>query len=215
MAISEDTQNRLLDAAGQVFAEKGFRGATVREILRRAEISNQAAVNYYFRDKEQLYKASLRHAFRCRLSQMPLPQWPAGTPGVVKLREFIGNVVTAMVDDRLMPWQMQLLVRELSQPTEAGEELVRDFIRPIYQVLWGILREVLPPDTPEVKLHLTAFSIVGQCFYFRVARHVIAFVAGPDEARGYNAPFLAEHVAQFSLAALGLADPRPEREEKS
>jgi AcrR family transcriptional regulator len=200
------TKQRILEVAGPIFAEKGFRGATVREICDRAG-ANLAAVNYHFGDKEQLYRASLRNAFQCGLERLPLPQWPAGTPPGAKLRDFIATVITHMIDEIQMPWQMQLLLHELSQPSEAGAELVRDFIRPIYEVLWGILREALPADLPEERLHLIGFSIIGQCFYHRIGRHVIPVVVGEEEARSYTPNRLAEHIARFSLAALGYEQP--------
>jgi AcrR family transcriptional regulator len=201
VAAPDDTRNRLLEAAGQVFAEKGFRLATIRDICHRAE-ANVAAVNYYFRDKEQLYRAALHHAFQCRLDQLPLPQWPEGTPPATKLREFIHAVVRHMVREGDMPWQMQLLLRELSHPSAAGVELVRDFIRPVYELLWSILREILPADIAADRLHLTAMSIIGQCFYHRVGREVISLVVGEEESRTYTPGRIADHVADFSLAAL-------------
>jgi AcrR family transcriptional regulator len=47
------TREALLEAAAQVFAELGFRAATVREICQRAR-ANIASVNYHFGDKENL-----------------------------------------------------------------------------------------------------------------------------------------------------------------
>ncbi|MGA9754367.1 MAG: TetR family transcriptional regulator, partial [Desulfobaccales bacterium] len=55
---SNETRQRLLEAAGEVFAKKGFRNTTIREICRRAR-ANLAAVNYHFGDKERLYLAVL------------------------------------------------------------------------------------------------------------------------------------------------------------
>ena len=56
---SSDTEMRVLEAAGEVFADLGYRAATVRQICEKAG-ANIAAVNYYFGDKEGLYLAVLR-----------------------------------------------------------------------------------------------------------------------------------------------------------
>jgi AcrR family transcriptional regulator len=59
-AIAEDrvTRERLIEAAGQLFADHGFRKVTVREICRVAR-ANVAAVNYHFGDKLGLYREVL------------------------------------------------------------------------------------------------------------------------------------------------------------
>jgi AcrR family transcriptional regulator len=202
--LDHDTEHRLLDAAGRVFAEKGFDAATVRDVCERAGVKNVGAVNYYFRSKENLYEAAVRNAFRCRMAHTAAPEWPAGTPPVVKLRQFIRGAVKSMLDDFAEPWQMQLLMRELSHPGPVGEGIVRDYMRPVYERLWSILREVLPPGADERTVHLIAFSILGQCFYHRVGRPVMRRLVGEAEHDTYDPERIAEHVARFSLAALGL-----------
>ena len=62
--VHDLTKTRLLEAAGEEFADKGFEGATVRVICDRAGV-NLAAVNYHFGDKEHLYVQALLHAHRC------------------------------------------------------------------------------------------------------------------------------------------------------
>ena len=66
------TRARLLKAAEQLFAERGFRKVTVREICHAAK-ANVAAVNYHFGDKLGLYREAafgnlrLRHPARFQI----------------------------------------------------------------------------------------------------------------------------------------------------
>ena len=55
---SIETKKRLLEAAGEIFAEYGYRAANVRQISQKAG-ANLAAINYHFGDKEGLYMAVL------------------------------------------------------------------------------------------------------------------------------------------------------------
>lgn len=203
---ADATQQRLLQAAGEVFAEKGYHAATVREICARAGVHNIAAINYYFRDKENLYAETLRFAARSPLYENLSGEWPQTKDPVEKLRWFIGLLVEKIVvacRDRPV-WHMQLMFRELSQPSPIGERIGKEFIRPVYEALWTILREALPPEVPERKLHLISFSIVGQCMYHRLARHVIRLMVGDEEQQTYDAETLTEHITEFSCRALGL-----------
>ena len=49
-AASDPTREKLLDVAGRIFADRGYRAATIREICLAAG-ANVAAVNYHFGDK--------------------------------------------------------------------------------------------------------------------------------------------------------------------
>ena len=205
--VHDDAQERLIDAAGRIFAEKGYDGATVRDICQLAGV-NLAAVNYYFRDKERLYIETVKSACQSQAEQFPLPKWPEGTPAVAKLRDYINALVRRMVDHPASQseWYRQLFLREMAQPTAACAELVRDVIRPMADVLTGILSEFLP-HVPERKRWLIGFSIVGQAFFHRMAWPMVSTLVGEEEHRAYDVSLLTEHITQFSLAALGLEEP--------
>jgi AcrR family transcriptional regulator len=55
------TRERLLQAATRLFADNGYRGASVRDICNLAG-ANPGAVSYHFGGKHQLYRAVLRRA---------------------------------------------------------------------------------------------------------------------------------------------------------
>jgi AcrR family transcriptional regulator len=198
----DQPRERLLDAAGQVFAEKGYHAATVREIVQRAD-ANIAAVNYYFGDKEHLYVEAVRQAGLCCAQRAPMPQWAPATPPASKLRDFIHTFLsrTATGDD--LDWRGVLILRELVQPSAACMAFVDQFVRPNCEILTGILRELLPADVPETRRRLIAFSIIGQCLHYRVARGVIRLLVG-DEFDTYDVERLTEHITDFSLAGMGL-----------
>ena len=211
MAVTstDDTRSRILNTAGPVFANKGFQRATVREICRAANV-NLASVNYHFGDKQRLYIETVKQAQRKRFEQVPQPEWTPETPAAEKLRGFIVALITRMIGVEEAPWQTQLMMREILQPTKACQELVHDYFRPQFNVLLGILDEMLPPEAPASRRHQLAFSIVGQCLYYRVADSVVGMlVENQERARHYSALQLGEHITQFTLAALGELDPLP------
>lgn len=205
--MSDDTtKTRILHTAGPIFADKGYKASTVRDICETAEV-NLAAVNYYFGDKQQLYIETVKLARQMRAAEAPLPQWTDETPTATKLCDFIRTMTTRMVGLEQAPWQVRLMVREVLQPTSACEELVRDYFRPHFDLLLAILDEVLPADTPLYKRHQIGFSIIGQCVYFRVSGQVVGLIVGEEElANHYTVDQLARHVTSFTLSALGLTE---------
>ena len=200
--VADDTRSRVLAAAGPVFADKGFQAATVREICAAAGV-NLASVNYHFGDKQRLYFETVRQAHQERVERVPLPGWRAGTDVATKLHGFIRTLVGRMVGVQEAPWQTRLMLREILHPTSACKELVQDYFRPHFVVLLSILDEMLPPDTPPHRRHQIGFSIIGQCLFYRVADEVVSLMLEPEEfSTRYGVDQLAEHIADFSIAAL-------------
>ena len=96
-----ETRSRLLEAAGEVFAEHGFRRATVREICRRAG-ANIAAVNYHYRDKEGLYHAVMDEWLAAAVQKYPpLENLPTDAAPERKLRAFVRSF--HVLNSQLLP----------------------------------------------------------------------------------------------------------------
>jgi AcrR family transcriptional regulator len=197
----DDTRQRLLESAEEIFADKGFKAASIREICTKAG-ANIAAVNYHFRDKEQLYIETVKYAHRSCIEGEPFPEWETNTLPMQKLRDFIRVVATRMLAPQ-SPSAQQLMMREMAQPTAACAAIVEEHIRPMAQKLSGILSELMPAATSQQQF-LVAFSIVGQCVFYRNHRAIAALLVGEEEFRRFDVDLVANHVTDFTLRALGL-----------
>ncbi len=203
----DDPRERILLAAGQEFAEKGYEAATVRDICLAAGV-NGAAVNYYFGEKRRLYVESVKHAHRERVRQVPQPEWAAGTPAAPQLRDFVGNMLERMLGFDQPPWQVRLMLREVLQPTEACRELVEDYFRPHFEMLVAILDELVEGRLGDLQLRRVALSVIGQCFLYRAASDVVGMLVPTTEIESPHTPhLLAEHITTFTRAALGAGPP--------
>ena len=197
----DDTRLQILNAAGPIFAQRGFQAATVREICQAAAV-NVAAVNYYFGDKKCLYLESVRLASQQQVERFPLPERPPRSPAAVRLYDFILTLLTRLLDND-QPWQTRLMMREVLQPTSACRDLVEGHMRPHFEILLQVLGELVPADTPPKQLRQIGFSVVGQCLHYRVANGVISILTPEDERAGcFSTTQLAEHIWQFTMAAL-------------
>lgn len=204
---SDQTCEQIIKAAGPVFAEKGYKAATVREICARAGV-NVAAVNYYFGGKEQLYVETFKRAHPLDKAGIAMPDWPEGTAPETKLRDYIATLMKRLTGVESAPWQGHLMLREFLQPTPACWELLQEFFREDFALLQSVLDEMLPPDTPQHRREQVGFSIIGQCVHYRAGRKVIGFLVPEDRRKAhYQSQQLAQHIAEFSLAALGFGAP--------
>lgn len=202
----DDVRTRLLETAGEIFADKGFRAATVRDICSAAG-ANVAAVNYYFGDKMGLYVEAVKHAHACRFNEPP-PSWNEGTPPEQKLRDFVHGMLRHLLDPNRPAWNAKLMMRELAEPTEACKAITNQYIRPMAMVLHGIVTELSPPGTPLIDIQMTAFSVVGQCLFYRVQEPVARELVGAEQYSRMSVDIIAEHIARFTAAALGRTLPR-------
>jgi AcrR family transcriptional regulator len=200
----DQTKARLLEAAGEEFAEKGFEGATVRSICDRAG-TNLAAVNYHFGDKEQLYEQAVLHAHRCGPG-MPLDGFRETATPAEALRDYVATFLSHVVALNSPTWHQTLMLRELVNPTRASEALVREAIRPRFEHLSEIIRR-LCPGADERRVQALSFSVVGQCLHYKLTRSISVRLVGAEAFQRLDIDYLTDHIARFTLAALGVASP--------
>jgi AcrR family transcriptional regulator len=208
-ASATGTQKRLLEAAGEIFADYGYRAATVRQICEKAR-ANTAAVNYHFGDKEGLYLAVLRSVHRASAEKYPLipPASSASTPEQ-KLRAYVQSLLHRVFDEGRPGWHTKIMMREMLEPTPAFDLLVEEGARPLHQELSSVVRELLGSAADDEVVRLSALSVVSQCVYYRRARPVITRLYPQQRYDSGEVERLTDHITQFSLFAIeGLSKKR-------
>lgn len=196
------TRERLLEAAGEVFAEKGYRQATVREICRRAG-ANVAAVNYHFRDKEHLYAQVLQHAYdRAVKKYPPMEGVEPNATAERRLHAFVRSFLLRVFDRGQPAWHGKLMAREIAEPTAAFDAVVEQSVRPMFSLLTAITAELLGTAADPTTVRLCSSSVVGQVLHYHYGRSVIGRLY-PDVAwTPEEIDRLADHITRFSAAAM-------------
>ena len=195
------TEDRVLAAAGEVFAEVGYRAATLREICRRAQ-ANIAAVNYHFHDKEQLYSAVLQQAVMAAGEGLAQLAPPAALGAEEKLRHFIGRFLHNLLGVDRPARLLRLWAHEMLEPTPALDVAVEISVRPVNRILSQIVEELLGPAAATATIRDCTGSILSQCASYQQCSVVVARVDQIDVHDPATIDRLAEHVFQFSLGGI-------------
>lgn len=194
--LPENTRDRLLAAAREVFAESGFKGATVREICRRAEV-NVAAVNYHFNGKEALFMAALE--------MEPLKNLIVKIDGAdsaeIRLTRFIREFMRRLMDECCTS-HSQLLMRELHEPSPALDSIASEIVAPLHEHLAALVREIVGDKVAPEEIRRCVFSIAGQCSFYRHSREMNRRVYPELKYDDAEIEATAVHIAEFSLAGL-------------
>jgi AcrR family transcriptional regulator len=194
------TRNRVLNAACEVFAEKGYRNAKVAEICRRAG-ANVAAVNYYFGDKATLYSKAWQHAFN--ESDMPDSAMPAHTSPEDQLRNHIHSLIRNFMEKGLQGYFTRLYLMELANPTGLIQDSWLDLIEPRRQKLLGIICKIMGVEDTNEMVLFCEMSIINQCrALLTINRNDLEYLLGQPLSQNLIKR-LADHIASFSLAGIG------------
>ena len=197
------TREQLLETAGQVFSEKGYDGATGKEICERCG-ANAAAVVYHFGGMENLYREVLNEA-RSRLA--PSEALAAGVANEAdprkKLEIFIAMLASRMAGPASTTWAARLISRELLSPTPIFDEIRNKEMRGRAAVLRGIVSELmqLPEDHAAVARSciniMAPFGVLLLIGPQRVERAFPVLSFGPDAMEE-----LTRHMVEFALGGI-------------
>ena len=196
----ENTKQKLIEAAIKVFAEKGFRDATVRQICKQAGTANINAVNYYFSSKEQLYKQILAMIFAEYDKQAP-KDFPEKTPEE-QLEIYISTFCKILYQEgESDSHTTAILVEEFTKPSPFLVEMVDTFNRPRVQRLLIMFKGILGEGATDDMARDCLVSVSGQLLYYSFARPVFSRLF-PDYFTENSHEQWATHVFKFTMGGI-------------
>ncbi len=202
MTITRDTETRerLLEAAGRLFADRGFKKVTVRDICRAAR-ANVAAVNYHFGDKLGLYREVLQSALDAmRATNDAARQAGAALPPDEQLRRYIAVVVRRVLgpgNDTVH----RLIHREMNDPTPALDALVEQGVRPRIEYLAGVIGAIIACAPTDQRVLRCVASVQAQTLAY-LPNPIASRLGLANQPTAANLGDIADHIAEFSLAGV-------------
>jgi AcrR family transcriptional regulator len=133
--------DHIIACATKVFCDKGYEGASIRDISRLSGVS-LAGLYYYFESKEELLYLIQKHCFTTLIEQGKdkLKQLASSQPGPeARLRTFIHNHVGYFLQN---PEAMKVLSHESDTLTGPYAEEVAEIKRAYYHLCRGLLEDL-------------------------------------------------------------------------
>lgn len=204
--MTKGVQDRLLDAAEELFCDGGFEGTSVRDIAASAGC-NVAAVNYYFGSKEKLYEAVWRRHL--------IPMRDARIVGIEKvlsqnkgqytledlLRSFSETFVGPLVEASRTSRLSQLMARECMERRLPVNMFTDEVIRPTLTVMRTALMQTCP-GLDESTIPLITFSLVGQLVHVVHVRAIFEQGDGDLDLPVFDLNEAIDHIVKFTGAGI-------------
>ena len=193
------TRERILEAAGELFAADGYAQTTAKAVADRAAVG-VSLINYHFGGREGLYRAVLIEAHR-RLGTLSELRELADSelPATAKLRVLIYGLVRPATK-RQPGWHINVLGKEIFAPSVHFPVLFEAEVPPKLAIIKQILSDIttIPADDPA--LVRCVISVLAPCSMLLVAARG---APGPlDEVRRMPREAIINHLHTYALAGL-------------
>jgi AcrR family transcriptional regulator len=197
-------QDRLIDAAEELFCLRGFKDTGVREIACAADC-NVAAINYYFGGKDKLYIEVWRRRLvamrETRIAGIRKVMAAGRSPSLEELlQSYAQSFLEPMIGGEGRCRFVDLMIREMIDSHLPADMFVREMVSPVTEVLTGALQSLCPWLKPEAIPYII-LSIVGQLVHAVAARQMFERCESCDIPR-LDAEEMIHHIVTFSAAGI-------------
>ena len=197
--LEKNTENKILEAAKEEFLLRGFDGARMQKIAERAEI-NKALLHYYFRNKENLFKAVFGNVFGDFFPGI-MKSFQSDLPFFEKLRLFINGYIEVLNANPKLP---AFILHEVQHRPELLLDSIASLgVKP--QMIMSILEnEIKKEKLKPIPVPHLIINILSLCIFPIVASPIMSVVFYQGDQNSYK-KFLDERkeiVYQFIVNAL-------------
>ena len=209
----EGARERLIEAAARLFADQGFDAVSTRALARAAGV-NLSAITYHFGGKENLYQAVIQRFVddlephrRRMITLLREGVARAGDDRRVLARVaggFVAGLIGFLLSGELPRWRIQLMLREITQPSAAFEIVMREHVGPLHDAVGGLVAAATGADPQAETTKLLTQSVVGQCLLFGLGKSVVLWRLGWDDYTPERIEQVVGSVTPAVLAALDL-----------
>jgi len=202
---SKGVQDRLLDAAEELFCEHGFEGTGIRDIATAASC-NIASVNYYFGSKEKLYiEVWRRHLALMRDTRITsIEKVMSQDTGEPRLEDLLSSYANAFIEPLVGKSKggrfIKLMAREMIDRHLPQNMFLEEMIMPVMTALQQALVKICP-TLEESKARLAILSVVGQLIHTVAAETMFEQTDNPDMPK-FDLTEVVDHIVKFSAAGI-------------
>lgn len=208
LSSAEQTQRTLVRAALRLFGEKGFEGASTREIAAAAG-ANIGSIAYHFGGKEGLRRACAEYIVSTveQIAGSVLENRALGDGRGLdpdEARALLSQVMETVAGFILARPEageiVSFLLRELQHPTAALDVIYDGVFLPVHERLCRVWAAATGEDAESERTRITVFTLIGQVVYFRIGGAAVKRRMGWREMGPGEAQAIAD-VVKDNLAA--------------
>lgn len=151
MSKQKETKNRILDAAEELFADRGFAETSLRVITARAEV-NLASVNYHFGSKKSLIEAVFDRFMKIFTSQLMVEMSKVDQKkGPIEVEQVLGTLARPLIaTDQVRPNGSSVFMKLLGRVYAESQGHIRRFVMHHYSHVLARFTRLLQKACPEI-----------------------------------------------------------------
>ncbi len=198
---SSDTKQKVLEAAAKVFSDVGYHEGTVARICEEAG-ANRAAVNYYYGDKENLYREVWNHTYRLAQEAHPLQSAGEEASPEDRLRAFVRSLVLQAFDAGPAGHFTRIIAFEMRDPMEFLREKRTRVLEDLFDLFTGIARDMVGRAVSRDDLVLCRIMVLAPSLGVGMRRFGCHAKRVPHEMFESDPEEMAERMFRFALAGI-------------